>query len=105
MGKSDLVVRGGVGVFYDQINMNPFLDFRPPIAAASGLQGNPIGPAAVDSYRRSLYNWGTAAGQAQFGGAAVFPGLTTCSTLNNGTQAVRDTCGTNIYNIYSVQQN
>ena len=29
----DLVVRGGVGMFYDQINMNPFLDFRPPIMA------------------------------------------------------------------------
>jgi hypothetical protein len=26
---ADLVVRGGVGIFYDQINMNPFLDFRP----------------------------------------------------------------------------
>ncbi len=32
--KGDLVLRGGAGVFYDQINMNPFLDFRPPITAA-----------------------------------------------------------------------
>src|SRR5262249_9638826 len=29
--KGDWVIRGGVGVFFDQINMNPFLDFRPPI--------------------------------------------------------------------------
>jgi hypothetical protein len=28
--KNDIVVRGGIGVFYDQINMNPFLDFRRP---------------------------------------------------------------------------
>src|SRR6266852_1089666 len=44
-GKADLVVRGGFGVFYDQINLNPFLDFRPPITAPSGIQGNPFGAA------------------------------------------------------------
>src|SRR5438105_1535955 len=33
-----LVVRGGIGVFFDQINMNPFLDFRPGGAGADGLQ-------------------------------------------------------------------
>jgi len=38
--KGDLVVRGGFGVFYDQINLNPFLDFRPPVSAPSGIQGN-----------------------------------------------------------------
>src|SRR6266478_3445171 len=41
-GSSDLVVRGGIGVFYDQINLNPFLDFRPPIAAPQGIEGNPF---------------------------------------------------------------
>lgn len=46
----DLVLRGALGVFYDQINMNPFLDFRPPITAAQGIQGNPIGPSAVSTY-------------------------------------------------------
>jgi len=46
----DLVVRGSFGVYYDQINMNPFLDFRPPITAAQGIQGNPIGPAPVSTY-------------------------------------------------------
>ena len=34
----DLVVRGGIGVSYDQINMNPFLDFRPPISGAGSLE-------------------------------------------------------------------
>src|SRR5262249_53541917 len=41
--KGDLVVRGGIGVFYDQINLNPFLDFRPPVSAPSRIQGNPFG--------------------------------------------------------------
>ena len=53
------VVRGGAGVFYDQININPFLDFRPPISAADGLEDNPVGPDAVDSYSRNNYNWQT----------------------------------------------
>ena len=48
--KGDLVVRGGIGVFYDQINMNPFLDFRGPSGSAQGIQGNPIGPAPVSTY-------------------------------------------------------
>jgi hypothetical protein len=95
-GKNDLVVRGGVGVFYDQINMNPFLDFRPPISGADGLQDNPIGPKPVDNYSRDQYNWGTGPGQAQFGGAAIFPGVTTCPTLSG--------CA-NTYNVYSVNQN
>lgn len=94
--RTDFVVRGGIGVFYDQINMNPFLDFRPPISGADGLQDNPIGPHPVDNYSRNTYNWGTAAGEAQFGGASIFPGVTTCPTLSG--------CA-NTYNIYSVNQN
>ena len=73
--KGDLVVRGGVGVFYDQINMNPFLDFRPPITAAQGIQGNPIGANPVSTYTRNNYNWQT----VQTGGASIFPGVTTCA--------------------------
>ncbi len=71
----NVVVRGGIGVFFDQINMNPFLDFRPPIAAAQGLEGNPVGPAAVSTYSRSTYNWQT----VQAGGASIFPGVVTCA--------------------------
>ena len=88
-GKNNLVVRGGIGVFYDQINMNPFLDFRPPSGAADGLQDNPIGPHAVDNYSRNGYTWQS--------GTFIFPGLTTCPTLSG--------CGANTYNVYSVNQN
>ncbi|HWY58227.1 MAG TPA: TonB-dependent receptor [Terriglobales bacterium] len=97
-GKNDLVVRGGIGVFYDQINMNPFLDFRPPIGGADGLQDNPIGPHPVDNYGanrlgQTSYNWDA----IQAGGQSIFSPATTCPTLNCG--------GTNIYNVYSVNQN
>ena len=89
-----LVVRGGIGVFYDQINMNPFLDFRPPISGADGLQDNPIGPHAVDSYSVNNYTWQP--------NTPIFPGFTTCPTLNVATSP---SCGTNLYNVYSVGQN
>ncbi len=94
-----LVVRGGFGVFYDQINMNPFLDFRPPISAADGLENNPVGPRAVDSYSRNGYNWQT----AQAGGASIFPGVTTC----NGNFASDPGClsSSQIFNVFSVNQN
>ena len=51
--RNDLVVRGGFGVYYDQININPFLDYRPPNGAADGLEGNPAGPQPVSSYSAS----------------------------------------------------
>src|SRR5438874_1236140 len=73
--KGDLVVRGGLGVFYDQINLNPFLDFRPPVSAPSGIQGNPFGATPVSTYSRSGYNWDA----VQAGGASIFPGVKGCS--------------------------
>jgi hypothetical protein len=72
--KGDLVVRGGFGVFYDQINLNPFLDFRPPIAAPSGIQGNPFGATPVSTYSRDGYNWDA----VQTGGVSIFPGVQPC---------------------------
>jgi len=91
--RSDFLVRGGIGVFYDQINMNPFLDFRPPISGADGLQDNPIGPHPVDNYSTNLaglssYTW--------VKNQQIFAGVTTCPTLSG--------CG-NTYNVYSVSQN
>jgi hypothetical protein len=81
--KPDLVVRGGIGVFYDQINLNPFLDFRPPITASQGIQGNAFGPNGVSTYSRAGYNWGfDKSGQAQFGGTSIFPALATCTDPN-----------------------
>jgi hypothetical protein len=69
--KGDFVVRGGFGIFFDQINMNPFLDFRPPIPAASGIQGNPFGPNPVSTYSRSGFTWQN--------NQQVFPGVTVCT--------------------------
>jgi hypothetical protein len=96
---SGTVVRGGFGVFYDQINMNPFLDFRPPISAADGLEDNPAGPHAVDSFSRNAYNWQA----AQAGGASIFPGATTCK----GSFASDPNClsANQIFNVFSVNQN
>ncbi len=80
----DLVVRGGIGVFFDQINLNPFLDFRPPISgAADGLEDNPVGPRAVSTYSTNRlgqlsYNWDA----IQQGGNSVFSGVTSCTNPN-----------------------
>lgn len=46
---SGMVVRGGFGMFFDQPNMNPFLDNRPPNGGASGAESNPGGPAPVST--------------------------------------------------------
>ena len=43
------VFRGGIGMFFDQPNLNPFLDNRPPNGGASGAESNPGGPAPVSS--------------------------------------------------------
>lgn len=94
-----LVVRGGFGMFFDQINMNPFLDFRPPIAAADGLEDNPIGTAPVDNYSRNSYNWTS----AQLGGAAIFPGVTTC--MGNFATDTNCLSAAQIFNVFSVNQN
>ena len=96
--KDDMVVRGSFGVFYDQININPFLDFRPPANAADGLQDNPIGPHPVSNYSLSGYNWQ----KVQAGGASIFRDVTTCTTLNVATDP---NCGTSKFAAYSVNQN
>jgi hypothetical protein len=45
----DFVLRGGLGMFFDQPNLNPFLDNRPPNGGASGAESNPGGPSPVSS--------------------------------------------------------
>ena len=81
--KGDLVVRGGVGVFYDQINLNPFLDFRPPITASQGIQGNAFGPNGVstisqDRLGQTSYNWDA----IQAGNNSIFGPRATCADPN-----------------------
>jgi hypothetical protein len=103
----DLVVRGGIGIFFDQINMNPFLDFRPPIAAASGLQGNPIGPSPYSTYSTDIfgntsYNWQAVQTDPLNPTGSVFSGVTTCTTLDAATDP---NCGTNLFNVFGVSQN
>jgi hypothetical protein len=94
-----LVVRAGGGVFYDQININPFLDYRPPTGYADGLEDNPIGPDAVDNFSRNNYNWQT----VQAGGASIFPGATTC--MGNFAADPKCLSASQIFNVYSVSQN
>src|SRR5229473_1326499 len=92
-GRSDLVVRGGFGVFYDQINLNPFLDFRPPIAASQGIQGNAFGSSPVSTYSRSGYQWDA----VQAGGNSIFPGVQACSDPN--CAAATDPKGLSAYSV------
>jgi hypothetical protein len=89
--KADLVIRGGIGVFYDQINMNPFLDFRPPNGGADGLEDNPGGPSPVSVYSANQYTWQP--------NTYIFPGVATCVT----GQAAE--CGNSDYSVFSVNQN
>jgi len=91
--RDDLVVRGGIGVFYDQINMNPFLDFRPP-NNADGLEDNPAGPHPV-----STYALGNAVWQPN---VPIFPGISTCVT---GNVATDPNCGSSVFDVFSVNQN
>src|SRR5947209_9343998 len=81
--KGDLVVRGGFGVFYDQINLNPFLDFRPPITAPSGVHSNPFGADPNSTYGANRLGQGSYQWDAvQAGGNSIFPGVQACSDPN-----------------------
>ncbi len=93
VANGDLVIRGGIGVFYDQINMNPFLDFRPP-NNADGLEDNPAGPSPVSTYSLNGYTWQP--------NTYIFPGVSTCTT---GNVATDPNCGTSVFDVFSVSQN
>jgi hypothetical protein len=104
----DIVVRGGFGVFYDQINMNPFLDFRPPNGGADGLEDNPAGPSPVSVYSantlgQTSYTWQP--------NVAIFPGVSTCATGNSITNPgdctvnVGGVATPSVFNVFGVNQN
>jgi hypothetical protein len=114
MARGDLVVRGGIGVFYDQINMNPFLDFRPGGSKADGLENNPFGPSAGSVFTSPFcptnpdgsYNWQAVQNAVCPNGTtpnptgSVFKGVAACS--NPTCSGANDPAG---LSVYSVSQN
>lgn len=98
--KGDLVIRSSFGAYYDQINLNPFLDFRPIYTASQGIEGNPFGTAPVSTYSAPFcgtlanggYQWDAVqqavcpAGYSNAGAAnsagSIFPGVAACSDPN-----------------------
>jgi hypothetical protein len=76
------VMRGGVGVYYDQINMNPFLDNH---VGSDGVEGNPFGPKPYPLYTTNIlgqtaYNWDKAMAASSTG--FIFPGIQSCATTD-----------------------
>src|SRR5579864_7427854 len=96
--RGDLVVRGAFGIYFDQINVNPFMDIRPP-NNADGVQDNPAGPSPVSIYTKntaglSSYTWQP--------GQYIFNPVQLCPS---GNVAVDPTCGTSVFDVYGVDRN
>ncbi|MGA8762272.1 MAG: carboxypeptidase regulatory-like domain-containing protein [Candidatus Sulfotelmatobacter sp.] len=96
--REDLVVRGGFGIYFDQINVNPFLDIRPP-NNADGVQDNPAGPHPVSIYTQNTlgqtsYTWQP--------GQYIFNPVQLCPS---GNAAIDPSCGTSVFDVYSVNPN
>jgi hypothetical protein len=103
--KNDVVIRGSFGVFYDQINMNPFLDFRPP-NNADGLEDNPAGPSPVSTYSLGAFaNTQSSTKVITYNhlqwqpNVALYPGVGTCVTGKPSE------CGSSVFDVFSVNQN
>jgi hypothetical protein len=96
--REDLVVRGGFGIYFDQINVNPFMDVRPP-NNADGVQDNPAGPSPVSIYTKNTvgatsYTWQP--------GQYIFNPVQKCPS---GNVAIDPSCGSSVFDVYSVNQN
>jgi carboxypeptidase family protein/TonB-dependent receptor-like protein len=103
--REDLVVRGGFGIYFDQINVNPFMDVRPP-NNADGVQDNPAGPSPVSIYTSTVlptqpkacfptcYTWQP----SQY----IFNPVQLCPS---GNVAIDPSCGTSHFDVYGVNQN
>lgn len=74
------VLRGGIGLFFDTPNANPFLDNRPGNSAPNGLEGNPGGSNPVVN--------------ATVGNTTIVAGQQVISTPSNGNPCPVDSpCG------------
>jgi hypothetical protein len=51
--RPNTVIRAGLGIYFDQPNLNPFLDNRPPNGGASGAESNPGGASPVGLLSKS----------------------------------------------------
>jgi hypothetical protein len=78
------VVRGGIGMFFDQPNLNPFLDNRPPNGGASGAESNPGGASPVSTLSNAQ--------EVITPGTLLFPTTTAYSAATN-------------YNLFSISPN
>lgn len=116
--REDLVVRGAFGIYFDQINVNPFMDIRPP-NNADGVQDNPAGPSPVSIYTATSQ---AAAGLAPNCGPVgstslpnVFPNCYTwqpgkyifnpVQLCPSGNVAIDPSCGSSVFDVYGVNQN
>jgi hypothetical protein len=70
------VIRGGYGVYFDEPNLNPFLDNRPPNGGASGAESNPAGPDPVATISQNYQ-------VIPSNGAALFPATAAFSTAGS----------------------
>jgi len=80
------VVRGNVGIYYDQINMNPFLDNH---VGSDGVEGNPWGPKpypldTTNVLGQTNYQWDQTIASPT-GNGFMFPGLQGTATVQGLT--------------------
>jgi hypothetical protein len=93
------VIRGAFGVYFDEPNLNPFLDNRPPNGGASGAESNPGGPSPVVGY--------SATQQVIVPGQLLFPTTGVFAPYGvdaNGNPLTSGTL-TNSYSLFSVSPN
>lgn len=80
----ETVLHFGAGLYFDQPNLNPFLDNRPPNGGASGAESNPFGASPVGSIGQH--------GQKIVAGQPLFPSSATFSSSNS-------------YNLFTISPN